>query len=147
MSEPAWEVECSVEADVSLRFAWAFWTNIANWVDPPATFELDGPFASGARGTTRLPGQPPFTWVVTDVQPERSFTTELALQGASFLAERRFEALPGGRTRLTQRLELRGENADAYVEGCRAGFEPNLEPGMTRIADAMARAAAAAGER
>ncbi len=140
MSAAAWECECSVEADVSPHGAWEFWTNVANWVDPPATFELDGPFAIGSRGTTRMPGQPPMSWVITDIQPESAFTTELMLDDASFLAHRRFHALPNGRTMLTQRLELRGANAAAYVEGCRAGFEPNLEPGMKRIAEAMALA-------
>jgi hypothetical protein len=42
---------------------------------------------------------------------------------------------------MTQRIELFGQNADAYVEQIRAGFEPNLEPGMRRIAESMARAA------
>jgi hypothetical protein len=34
-------------------------------------------------------------------------------------------------------LELLGENAAAYVDEIRAAFEPNLEPGMRRIAQAM----------
>ena len=138
MSAAAWECECSVEADVSPHGAWEFWTNVANWVDPPATFELDGPFLPGSRGTTHMPGQAPMSWVITDVQPEVGVHDRIDLDGASFLAHRRFDALPDGRTRLTQRLELRGDNAAAYIEGCRAGFEPNLEPGMKRIAEAMA---------
>jgi len=36
---------------------------------------------------------------------------------------------PDCRTKLTQRIELCGENAATYVDGIRAGFEPNLEPG------------------
>lgn len=141
MSEPAWACQCSVEVDVPPRFAWEFLTNIANWVDPPAEFELDGPFAPGTRGTTRMPGQPPRSWVITDVQPESSFTSEMLLEeGASFIAIRRFDALPNGRTMWTQRLELCGENATTYVEGCKAGFEPTLEPGMKRIAERMAEA-------
>jgi hypothetical protein len=88
-----------------------------------------------------MPGQPPRSWVITDVQPESSFTSEMLLEeGASFIAIRRFDALPNGRTMWTQRLELCGENATTYVEGCKAGFEPTLEPGMKRIAERMAEA-------
>ena len=61
MDEIAWELEHSVEADVSPSFAWSFRTDIRNWNDPPATFSLDGPFAAGARGTTLLPGRSRFT--------------------------------------------------------------------------------------
>jgi hypothetical protein len=38
---------------------------------------------------------------------------------------------------LTQRMELRGENAAAYVADIRAAFEPNREPGLGRIAGLM----------
>jgi hypothetical protein len=36
-------------------------------------------------------------------------------------------------------MELLGENADAYVDGIKSAFEPNLEPGMQRIAQTMER--------
>jgi len=85
-----------------------------------------------------MPGQPARSWVITDVQPDSSTSEMLLEEGASFIAIRRFEALPNGRTMWTQRLELRGENAAMYVDGCRAGFEPTLEPGMKRIAERMA---------
>jgi hypothetical protein len=52
----------------------------------------------------------------------------------------RFDELSDRRTRLTQRIELYGEHAAAYVDQIRAGFEPNLEPGMVRRAESMARA-------
>ena len=141
MSEPAWACQCAVEVNVPLRFAWAFLTNVANWVDPPAEFELDGPFAPGTRGTTRMPGQPARSWIITDVQPESLFTTEMLLEeGASFFAIRWLNALPDSRTLWTQRVELRGENAATYIDGCRAGFEATLEPGMKRIAERVSDA-------
>ncbi len=59
MTNVAWEMAYSVETDASPAFAWNYWTNIANWADPPAEFELDGPFAVGSRGVTRLPGREP----------------------------------------------------------------------------------------
>jgi hypothetical protein len=141
MSEPAWSCQCSVEVNVPLRLAWAFLTNLANWVDPPAEFELDGPFTPGTRGTTRVPGQPPRSWIITDVQPESLFRTEMLMEeGVSFIAIRWLNAVSESRTMWTQRLELRGENAATYIDGCRTGFEPTIEPGMKRIAERMSEA-------
>ena len=51
MSGVAWETTHSVDSCASLPFAWAYMTNVANWDDPPVTFELDGPFTVGTPGT------------------------------------------------------------------------------------------------
>jgi hypothetical protein len=139
----AWELEHSVETDTSQTVAWNFWTNIANWSDPPAEFELDGPFEAGSRGTTRMPGQPPMRWIIRVVEPPHTSTIEGQIaDGATFSSQWRFEAFADGRTRLTQRLELCGENAAAYVSQVDAAFRPNIAAGMQRIADNMAKYAA-----
>ena len=143
MTTSAWEFQRSVDANVPIGFAWQYMADVRNWSDPPAEFALDGPFASGSRGTTRMPGRQPNTWTLRDVEPGRGYTIE----GGSFfdrallLVHWRFDALSERRTRLTQRLELCGENAAAYIDGVRAGFEPNLEPGLRRIAALMEQAA------
>ncbi len=75
--------------------------------------------------------------------PGRAYTIEGGswFERAHLLVHWRFEALSERRARLTQRLELCGENAATYVEGVRASFEPHLESGMRRIAERMTRAA------
>jgi hypothetical protein len=139
---PAWECQRSVDADVPVSFAWTYMANVSNWNDPPAEFSLDGPFAAGSRGTTRMPGQLARGWVIRDVVPGRAYTIESPLPEEVLLRfEWRFEEVSDRRTRMTQRIELYGENAAPYVDQIRAGFEPNLEPGMRRIAESMARAA------
>jgi hypothetical protein len=146
---PAWECERSVDAEVPIAYAWHYMTDVGNWSDPPAEFSLEGPFAGGSRGTTTMPGQPAASWTIRDVEPGRAYT----LEGGSFLDRAvllfhwRFDALSARRTRLTQRIELSGENAATYINEIRAGFEPNLEPGLRRIAQAMARAASAQVQR
>jgi hypothetical protein len=142
-SEPAWVCQRSVDVDVPVSFAWQYMTDIRNWSDPPAEFSLDGPFASGTRGTTCLPGQPPNSWTIRDVDPGRAYTILAGsfLENAVLVFHWRFDALSDQRTRLTQQLTLSGENAAAYVEGIRSGFEPNLEPGLRRIAERMTSAA------
>jgi hypothetical protein len=63
------------------------------------------------------------------------------LERAVVLVHWRFDALFEHTARLTQRMELLGENAAAYVDGIKSLFEPNLEPGMRRIAQMMERVA------
>ena len=48
MSDVVWKTAHSVDSHASLPFAWAYMTTVANWDDPPATFELDGPFVAGS---------------------------------------------------------------------------------------------------
>ncbi len=135
-----WEMTHSVETNASLAFAWDYWTNIANWDDPPAEFELDGPFAAGSRGVTRLPGQGPLHWVIREVTPLNATTIEMSLDGAALSFEWRFVGLADGRTRLTQRIVLKGEKADMYLSQVKAAFAVNLPDGMKKLATAMANA-------
>ena len=139
---PLWQCEQSVEADVPVSFAWQYMTDVRNWSDPPAEFAIDGPFASGTRGTTRMPGQDANSWTIRSVDPGRAYTIEGSFHDeARFSSHWRFDAISESRTRLTQRLELAGEKAADFVDGVRAAFEPNLEPGMRRIAELMKQAA------
>ena len=142
--EPAWECERSVEADVPVAFAWGYMTDVRNWCDPPAEFSIEGPFAAGSRGTTRMPGHPPSHWRIQAVEPCSTYTLEGGgfLDGALMRFHWRFDALPGSRTRISQRIELLGENAAAYVTTISESFGVNLEPGLRRIAGQMERAAA-----
>ena len=88
-----------------------------------------------------MPGYPAHSWMLREVEPERGYTIGGGsfLKGAALLVHWRFDALSERRTRLTQRMELSGENAASYVNDLRAAFEPNLEPGMQRIARLMER--------
>lgn len=140
MTTAAWEIVHSVETTASPAFAWNFWTDVRNWDDPPAKFELDGPFATGSRGTTRLPGQEPLRWFIAEVTPPSAATIEISLDGASLSFQWRFEGLPDGRTRLTQRIALQGEKAELYLSQVKAAFTANLPGGMNKMATAMANA-------
>jgi hypothetical protein len=146
MKNIACQLEHSVEAEVSPSFAWNWRTDVKNWDDPPAQFQLDGPFASGSWGTTLLPGQEPLRWQIRDVRPGVAFIMEVPLDGAVIAFEWLFDAVSNHRTRITQRIVLSGDNATAYVNQVQAGFGSNLSDGMKRIADAMAKAERGADE-
>jgi hypothetical protein len=139
MTTGLWEITHTVETSASPGFAWNYWTNVANWDDPPAEFALEGPFAPGARGTTRLPGQEPLHWVIREVAAPNSATIELPVgEGVSIFFKWRVDGLDDGRTRLTQRIVLAGEKADAFLEQAKAAFSTSPAEGMRRLAAAMA---------
>jgi hypothetical protein len=140
MASVPWEITHSVETNASPAFAWHYWTNVANWDDPPAKFELDGPFATGYRGVTRVAGQEPLNWLIREVTPPNAATIEISLDGAALSFDWRFVDLADGRTRLTQRIVLKGEKADIYLSQVKAAFTANLPDGMNKLATAMANA-------
>ena len=140
MTDVALHIERTIEAEVSSSFAWTWRTDIRNWDDPPAQFHLDGPFANGSWGTTRLPGQEPMRWHIRDVRPGTSFVIDMPLVDAVLSFEWDFEPLSNHRTRLTQRIVLSGDNATEYADHVRAGFGATLDDGMRRLADALVKA-------
>ena len=106
----------------------------------PAEFKLAGPFATGSRGTTLVPGQEPRHWKIREVRAGESYTVEFPLDGATMSFEWKFEGVADGGTRLTQRVMLAGKNAAAYLEQVRPAFTASLAPGMEKIAAAIGRA-------
>ena len=134
------QLEASVEVEVSPSFAWDWRTDIRNWDDPPAQFQLDGPFANGSWGTTLLPGQEPLRWQIRDVRLGTAFIIEMPLDRATLAFQWLFDAVSNRRTRITQRIVLAGDNAAAYMDHVQASFGATLLEGMKRIGDAMARA-------
>ena len=140
MTDVAWQLEHTVDANVSAAFAWAFWTDVTNWDDPPARFLLEGPFADGAVGTTWIPGQEPLRWRIRDILPGRSATIDMQLDRATLSSTWRFDPVAERRANLTQRVVLSGENAAAFVDQVQAGFGSNLAAGMKKVAAAMERA-------
>jgi hypothetical protein len=143
MTAAGWACQQSVDVDVPVSFAWRYMTDIRNWNDPPAEFTLEGPFEEGSRGTTLLPAGRPILWTIRRVDAGRAYTIDASssLERAELLVHWRFDPLSDKKTRLTQRIELFGDNAGAYVDQISAAFEPHLEAGMRRVADLMMRAA------
>ena len=90
-----------------------------------------------------MPGQPAQPWQLRDVRPMESYTVAFPLDRATLSFEWRFSPLPDGRTRLTQHIALKGENASAYLADVEGTFASTLAPGMNRIAMAIDKAYAA----
>jgi hypothetical protein len=137
MSKSAWTFEYSIECNTSRQFAWSYWTNISNWNDPPARFELDGPFAIGSRLTTTLPGQI-MRSIIRDVQPDRAATIETELPDGVLSFQWNFEDLSENHSRITQRLVLSATNAALVAQA--SLMEQSVPLGMNKLVGAIERA-------
>lgn len=143
-TEVEWLLEHSERTSASPAFVWEYWTDVTHWDDPPASFALDGPFASGSRGTTTFPGQEPVQWVLREVRRGKSYRIESEVAGAYLAFEWSFESLPEGGTRLRQRIGIARPAGADQAEAVRQGFGPTLAEGMRRIASLLADAEATA---
>jgi hypothetical protein len=142
VADAAWLLEHSEATAANPGFVWKYMTDVANWSDPPASFSLDGPFEAGAHGMTVLPDRQPYRWTIEEVQPGSSYTIGSELDEAMLLCHWRFDPLPEGGTRLTQRIGIAGRAAARHAEAVRSGFEPTLSVGMKRIALLLSEAQA-----
>jgi len=133
----AWEFQHSVICNTPRQHAWNYWTNIGNWNDPPATFHLDGPFEVGSQLTTTLPGQT-LRSAIRHVLAGHEATIEMQLPDAILSFHWQFESLSDDQTRITQRLVLSGENADALIPQARL-LEKGVPEGMKKLVSAIER--------
>jgi hypothetical protein len=140
MTDIAWEMTQRVRTVASLAFAWNYWTTVSNWDDPPAVFELHGPFQAGSLGITRIPGQAPIEWRIQEVDPPNTATIAMPLTEAVLLFEWRFDGLPDRRTQISQSIRLVGDGANAYVAQVSSVFAATLPGGMNKIARAITNA-------
>lgn len=140
MPDIIWQFEHSVECNSNKSFAWAFWTDVSNWerLEGKAVewIKLHGPFAVGTSGATKAPGQEPYTWKITQLDPERSATIEMPLDDAVFCNVMMMESIGADRTQIAQRLSLTGIKAADFAEGMRT-FETNAPQGLAKLAKAI----------
>jgi hypothetical protein len=132
----AWEFQHSVDCGVPRQLGWDYWTNVANWDDPPAAFRLDGPFAAGSQITTSLPGQLLHS-VIRDVAGHEA-TIEMQLPDAILCFHWKFETITENTSRITQRLILSGPNAAAFVAQA-SMLEHTTPDGMKKLVASIER--------
>ncbi len=141
-----WTFEYSVECKVNRNFAWQFWTNVTNWavVDSSVEFAiLNGPFRSGASGSTKPRGGEPVHWQLEQVHDGSGAIVLIHVPGAALRCVWKFEDSDLGRTRITQRASIEGERAQDYV--CTVGpeLEKGIPAGMCKLAETMEHVALA----
>jgi hypothetical protein len=138
MRKTVWEFEHAVECAVPREFAWSYWTDAANWDDPPAQFEFDGPFAVGTRLKTILPGRT-LPSVIREVEAGRAARIEMEVMEALLAFCWSFEEVAERRVRIMQRVELSAAEAEGLVGQARV-MEQSVPQGMARLVVNMERA-------
>ena len=136
-AEPAWEFQHSVDCNTPQQFAWRYWTNVANWNEPRATVQLNGPFDAGSELTTTLPGQT-LRSVIREVIEDREAVIDMQLPNATLSIHWKFEKLSEDRTRITQQFVLSGPEAAALVSQASV-LEKTAPEGMQKLVAAIER--------
>jgi hypothetical protein len=95
--ELVWEVLSNVEH-------WSDWTESVRWV---RRLE-DGPLMTGSTAKISQPKVPTVDYVVTELEPGRSFTWVSGGRGALTTARHEVEPLPGGGSRVRLSVEQSG---------------------------------------
>jgi len=137
MEDMVWHFEHSVECHSDKSFAWAFWTDVSNWErlegNAVEWIRLQGPFAVGTSGTTKTPGQDPYVWEITYLEPERCAMIQMPLEGAVFYNTMIMESIGPRQTRIIQRLGLGGTKARDFIQGIQT-FETSAPEGLAKLA-------------
>ncbi|MER5915606.1 SRPBCC family protein [Streptomyces sp. NPDC001982] len=140
-----WDFEHTIEADVTPAQVWARYVDTASWPEWDegiVRVTLDGPFAAGSTGTMTPEGQDPLPFTITEAVAEQGFTDETVIPDAVTLRFiHRLAGLPGGRTKITHRLEIEGPAAEAM--GPELG--PQITSDFPEAMEALAKVAGQAG--
>jgi len=136
-----WAFEHSVDCGVTVDFAWNFWTDVRNWaIDADVeSIEIDGPFAASTCGFTNSKSSGRVEWRVVEAQFGRA-VIEFPAPGATGRFVWTFEDARG-RTRMTQRCTLEGQQAGALAKMIGPSLETGIPSGMQKLCAAMEEAA------
>jgi hypothetical protein len=133
-----WAFEHSVLSRVTPEAAWAFWTDVSNWMFDPSvkSVKLDGPFAAGARGVTEPSGGAErIEWYIREAGPGHALI-EIPLPGAVAAFRWTFVGVEGG-TQITQRVTLSGADSDQYLDVAESKLRAGILEGMGKLAQLM----------
>ena len=139
--DPEWSFEFSVNCDVSVDFAWRYWTTVEHWAMDldVESVHLDGPFAPGTRGVTISKSAGRIEWRIADVLPGRA-VLEFPAPGATATFIWTF-VNSGNGTRITQQASLSGPEAAVYIDSFGRSLEQGIPDGMRKLSEAMFAAA------
>ena len=137
-----WVFEHTIECRVPVEFAWAFWTNVKNWeLDADVdSIELQGEFAAGSRGFTNSKSSGRIEWQIMELVGQQRAVIAFPAPGAVARFTWTFEGVQG-RTRITQRASLCGEQMAKYADSIGPSLKVGIPEGMRKLCEAMEAAA------
>lgn len=138
-----WSTEYAAETDAAPEAVWATLRDLHSGVrlsERSDAFELHGPFQAGTELSVTPKGQDTVRSVIIEVDEPRAYADRTDLGDITLVFRHTLAALPGGGTRVTERLEIDGPGA--------AQVAPELGPQISEdFPAAMADLLAAARQR
>jgi hypothetical protein len=114
-ARPMYTFEHSVETTASPEAVWALYADVTAWLTWDHgldAVEIDGSLVAGATGRITPSGMDTLPFTVTWAEPGRGFSDETPAMGHVLRFFHEIDNLPGGRTRVTHRVEIEGPAAD-----------------------------------
>jgi hypothetical protein len=131
-----WADEFSVETDAAPVDVWRQWADVSHWPEwngDIERIELVGPFAAGSRILMTPVGDEEIELRIAETVEPGLFVDEAELGGIVVTTTHRAEALGGGRTRVTYRMEITGPEAETL--GPQIG--PQISADFPQVLDAL----------
>ncbi|MFF2077211.1 SRPBCC family protein [Kitasatospora sp. NPDC058162] len=138
-----WEYEHSLVADVTPEAVWALYRDPESWLrwdHGLAAIALHGPFEVGTKGVLTPKGQDELPFTLTEVEPDRRFADETAVNGLVLHFIHTLEPQEDGRTRITHRVEITGPAAPDLAPHVGPAVTAGIPATLTRLADLAAAA-------
>jgi uncharacterized membrane protein len=107
------EQSTSIDVEAPVDHVWEVLRDVERWPEWASTVTSvrrldDGPLAVGSRARIEQPRIPPTEYVVTELEPGRSFTWVATGPGVRTTARHLLETLDSGHTRVTLAVEQGG---------------------------------------
>jgi hypothetical protein len=116
---------------------WQLWSDVTAWPQWDTDLEvvtLDGEFVAGSRGTLKPKGMDVFPFVLTRAEPERGYSDETPLDGATLRFDHDLQPSATGDTLIRQRVTVDGPKANEYFAPLAANIILDIPQALARLA-------------
>lgn len=133
---PSWRVDASEISHATPAQIWAWYSDAGrtpNWDHLVKLRKIDGPFATGTRGSNQGTGGPAFPWIFSEVVTGVRYTEVTQLPLASLTATHVLTPVASG-TRIEHALIVAGPLAWLYRFAFYRSFESGIHRALQRLA-------------
>ncbi|MHB8396031.1 MAG: SRPBCC family protein [Thermoplasmataceae archaeon] len=135
-----WSFEHSIETNATPKRIWALYSDVGKWPLWDAgisSITIDGPFSAGSTGTITPAGQDSLPYRLLAVDPEKGFSDQTELPGHEAVIRfiHSIDVLQSGKTRITHRVEIDGNDADEVGSRIGSAFAKGVPETMCSLAN------------
>ncbi|GGJ41244.1 SRPBCC family protein [Deinococcus roseus] len=130
-----WMIQVSEYTQATAEQVWHFYSNVAGWPQWDSELEvctLQGPFVAGTPGTLTPKGMTALPFVLTAVDPFKSFSDETHLPGCVLKFHHTLEPTPQG-LKVTHTIHLIGPAYDQYTGTIGKSIASHLPPAIKKL--------------